>query len=224
MNRLICKYACTFILFFFLLIVYSYAEADDNNSLTDILGRMERADETARVIRFDFKQVINFKITGEKQSKSGEIIFQKPDKIRIWQKTPAEQLFTGNGKKIWVYTPSYKQVVVENWKNWRKNNDLAYSFISIAESFREFKKKYNFKLIPGKDKYIHLTLVSKSGGLPPMELLVDNDLFIPITTKVFLENTEVATDITEIQLNPLIKSDLFNFKVPKGTEVIELAE
>ena len=48
-----------------------------------------------------------------------------PDSIRIRQKNPVDQTIVTNGKKVWVYTPSYNQVIVDSWKKWASRMSCA---------------------------------------------------------------------------------------------------
>ncbi|MFC1501698.1 outer membrane lipoprotein carrier protein LolA, partial [Elusimicrobiota bacterium] len=82
-------------------------------SLEEIMSEMDLCDEKIESVRFDFKQDIIYEITGETQTNSGAITLQRPSKFYIVQKKPVEQIIVSNGKKVWIYTPTYNQVLVE---------------------------------------------------------------------------------------------------------------
>ena len=191
-------------------------------TVDEILSRMETADESSRAVRFNFTQTITYSLTGETQAKSGEIVFKKPDYIRIEQKKPAEQLMVCDGKKIWVYTPAYAQAVVDKWSNWRKNNELAYTFLSITRSFKQFESQYKFSYVSKGAKGILFDLSPGKSGLPKMRLVVDETSFIPVQTTVFLENVVITSDVHGLEINPELGKDIFKFSVPKKTQIIEL--
>jgi len=197
----------------------SFAEAI---TIDEILSRMRAADENAKVLEFNFTQQIKFSLTGETQTKSGEMTFRKPDNIRIVQKKPAEQLMVGDGRKIWVYTPSYGQAVVDDWKKWLKNNELVYVFFGLARSFKEFESNYRFRYVSKNEKGFLLSLEPRKKDFPRMTLVVDDVSFIPVQTNVILGNTEITSDIDGLKVNPQINKDTFKFRAPDKTEVIRL--
>jgi outer membrane lipoprotein-sorting protein len=125
-------------------------------------------------------------------------------------------------KKIWVYTPAYAQAVVDKWSNWKKNNELAYTFLSITKSFKEFESQYKFSYVSTNSRGILLELTPRKSGLPRMRLLVDETSFMPVQTTVILESAEITSDVEGLKINPEISKDTFKFSVPKKTQIIEL--
>ena len=222
MNRSVDRYLKLLFGVFFFARLCCNLFAAEGPSLAEILSRMEKADESSGAVRFNFTQKITFTLTGETQTRRGEMIFKKPDHIRIDQKKPAEQLMVSDGKTIRVYTPSYAQVVVDKWSNWRKNNELAYTFLSITKSFVQFESQYNFNYVSKSERGFELTLKPKKSGLPEMRLVVDVSSYMPVRTEVILDSAVIASDIEGLEVNPPIDSDAFKLSVPKKTKIIDL--
>lgn len=200
---------------------YAYS-ADHAATVEGVLTKMEAADENAKVLKFDFTQRIKFILTGETQIKTGHLIFRKPDNIRIEQNNPAEQVLVSDGKRVWVFTPAYNQLVIDDWKKWLKNNELAYIFFSFAKSFKEFEKQYNFSYVSESEKGILLSLEPINKDRPKMNLLVDETTFMPVQTTVFLENVEIVSGVENLIINPKVNDEDFKFRSPDKSNIIKL--
>ena len=222
MNRSINRYLKLFSVFVGCLGCCLRLSAAQDPTVENILSLMEKADESMRAVRFNFTQKISYSLTGETQTRSGEIVFKKPANIRIDQRKPAEQLMVCDGKKIWIYTPAYAQAVVDKWNNWRKNNELAYTFLSITKSFKEFESQYKFRYVSKSARGFLLDLTPRKSSLPRMRLLVDESSYIPVETTVFFENASITSSVKELKINPELNRDVFKFRVPEKTQEIEL--
>ncbi len=216
--------ASSFLLCFCLVLANALAadSAAQDQDVNEVLQQIEKADNSLRSLRLKFSQKIVFSLTGESQLRQGEAAFLKPDKIRIRQISPEEQLITGNGKKVWVYTPLYKQVAVDQWKKWSKNDNLAYTFFGYLKSFKEFEKQYSFELQGKAQNKIIIFLSPKKAGLPKMKFWIDTETFLPFRSVVYLGNIEIETQIRGIEKNPVFTKEEFKFRIPPKTNIIEL--
>ncbi|MCX5781374.1 MAG: outer-membrane lipoprotein carrier protein LolA [Elusimicrobia bacterium] len=201
--------------------LFAYSSVAQDLNIKEVMQKMETADDALHSLRFNFKQKIVFLLTNESQTKNGEAVFSKPDKIRIRQISPEEQVITGNGKKVWIYTPLYKQVAVDKWKKWLKNDNLAYTFFGYLKSFKEFEQQYFFELQGKELNKIIIFLSPKKDNLPKMKFWIDDETFMPVRSVIYLGNVEIQTDMEKIEKNPTLAKDEFKFKVPPKTNIIE---
>src|SRR3989339_318446 len=113
-------------------------------TLEEVMALIEKADEATNTFQFEFKQEISYLLTNETQANTGEVSFSKPHSLYLKQNKPVEQVIIANGKKVWIYTPGYKQVVEDTWKKWMNNSMVPASLINFGKGWGELKKKYTF--------------------------------------------------------------------------------
>jgi outer membrane lipoprotein carrier protein len=198
------------------------AQAKDTG-IDGILNRIEKADRRIKSVTFDFKQQIIYSLTGEKQEIKGDVAFKKPDNFYFHKRIPLEQTIISNGKDVWVYTPEYRQVVVDSFKKWVKSGVVPKSLVSFSGKWDDLRKNYAFELIEKNDYYYIILLkpLNEEDNWRIMMWIDSNDL-VPVKIKLKGENVEIITDTENYKINPKIDEDIFEFKKPEDAEIIEM--
>ncbi|MBN1823642.1 MAG: outer membrane lipoprotein carrier protein LolA [Endomicrobiales bacterium] len=194
----------------------------DNKALDELMSKIEAADAKITTLKFRFDQTITYKLTREKQSNSGEVAFKKPSSIRIKQKNPIEQLIITNGKKVWVYTPSYNQVIVDSWKKWSSNSMIPPSVLNFGDTWSDLKKKYKFTYLGKTGDEELIELVPLKDDIFSMKFWINSRTYFPDRVDLSGENIIVETKISAYELNPKIDTKLFEFKAPSGADVLSI--
>jgi outer membrane lipoprotein carrier protein len=147
---------------------------------------------------------------------TGRLVMQRPGKFRWDYKSPYEQLIVANGKNVWVYDKDLEQVTVNKLDAVIGNTPAL--LLSGDESL---ERKFNIvelkssngldwvELIP-RDADTSFTSVRLAFGKTKLAVMELEDSFGQTTQLRF-------TDITN---NPEINADFFNFRPPKGVDVI----
>ena len=191
-------------------------------TLDQIMARMEEADKNINSIEFDFKQEICYTLTNEKQVNSGRVSFLKPDNIRVKQRTPLEQEITANGRKVWIYTPKYRQVVADSWKKWISNSFVPASIINFGKGYKDLMKRYKISY-EGKDAADYVLLFTPAGEESfKMKFWIDGQSFVPSKLTITGENVTIQTEMINKVLNPKLDKKSFSFQPPSGVEVMDL--
>lgn len=187
-----------------------------------IMERMEEADKTVKSLEFDYRQEIVYNLTNEKNVNTGKVSFLKPDNIRLKQASPLEQTVITNGKKVWIYTPKYKQVIVDTWKKWTSNSLVPVSIINFGKEWKGLKARYEITS-EGQDngKYV-LMFVPKDKGNYKMRFWVDPDNYIPVKIEILGNNVTITTEMKSKTVNPELDKNFFKFKAPAGVEEMNL--
>ncbi len=188
----------------------------------DIVARLERSEKEIRAASFDYVQEIAYPLTGEKQVSSGRFAFQKPACLRIEQKTPAEQLIVSNGRKVWIHTPLYRQVLVDTWKRWMKNSAVPSSLMNFGTAWSGMKKKYTVKRSGTEDGMPVLTMEPKNAGDWKMKFWINEETLVPARMQLAGENVIITTRTSRYVKNPPMPASSFDFAPPEGTETIQL--
>lgn len=204
-----------------LLAACAHALAEDFNVNT-FLAEMEKAENSVKNVKFDFNQEIAFTLSGEKQFSSGQVAFMKPAGIWIKQSKPIEQTIISDGKKVWIYTPEYNQVISDDWKKWSKNSMIPDSLLNVNQDLKSYKGKYVFSNggLDGDKRLLLLTPVKKEAWTIKFWI---NTKDYSITKLVLSgENLSVTTVISNYKANTDMDKNLFRFNPPKGVEIMRM--
>lgn len=158
------------------------------------------------------------KVTGGKStSASGTLWIQKENKYKI--KTSSFTLIT-DGVTSWSYTPSKKQVVIDNYKD--DGNTFSpnkYLFNYPQNFYSEYSKS---ETVSGKECYVLQLTPRNSGGITSAKVWIDKSEYL--IRKISISTKELTRTYTlkSISLNPGLSSSEFSFTAPSGVEVIDL--
>jgi len=189
-------------------------------SLEDFLERMNDNEKKITALEFEFKQDIVFTLTREKQTVSGKILFKKPSSMKFSQVLPDEQYIISNGKKVWIYNPAYRQVIVDSWAKWTKNSMVPASLMNFGNSVDDLKKNYEISYLEqdGEDTVLLSPLKDNAWKL---KLWISRDFNISKTVLTG-ENITVNTTASNYKINPAADDSIFNFKPPQGVQSLEM--
>ncbi len=206
------------------LLFVSPAPATD--MLAHVLGEMETQNKNIKNIQFDFRQEIKFFNTENVTEVTGSAVFQKPGQMRIQKKKPEDQLVVSNGKKMWVYTPAYKQVWTGPSANWMGASFFPKGLVPMDNFVRELKSNFSLKSKngdqAGRSDFWILAEPKDSELGYRMELLISTSTWLPVKTVFQSDTARIVTELLNTKINLDIPSQSFRFLAPKGTEVIPL--
>jgi outer membrane lipoprotein-sorting protein len=204
--------------------------ADNATLLSQILKQMEQAGTTLIDFKADFTQIKVFTQFEDKEESSGKVIYKKSKKA-LWEfEQPSPRKAIINNDIAWLYVPKVKQVQKINLKDKAQTESILLGFgtpeaeirgaydvnLLGAEKINQ-KDTYRLELIP-KDKN-HSSYFSKT------VLWIDKNNWLPIKTQLLESNEDTITiEFHDIQLNTNVADSLFDFKVPKGVEVVDYSK
>ncbi|KTD67434.1 MULTISPECIES: outer membrane lipoprotein chaperone LolA [Legionella] len=163
-----------------------------------------------------FKQTVKAKHRVISTS-SGTMALQRPGRFRWQTAQPMAQLMVADGQKIWVYDKDLEQVTV---KTQRKGlGGTAALFLSgydntvtrdfnVSQSTVGNNLVFDLKSKSSKANFQRIKLVFRQNNLTGLELY---DQLGQVTT----------VRLSEIKLNPKLATSLFQFKTPKGVDVVQ---
>jgi outer membrane lipoprotein carrier protein len=195
-------------------------------TLEESIQNIQAKENEITSIQFDFSQEIKFLGLDSSSMVHGSAIFKKPQQMRIIKKEPVEQITISNGKKMWVYTPTYKQVWEGNWRGWVNAAVVPKGMVPLGNFVQDLKKNFNLKLLESVDneaKTLTLRAIPKDANSGyTIDLLVSTENWMPVSTIFLSETARIVTTLQNIVLNAPVNDENFIFKAPKGTEVIKL--
>lgn len=164
----------------------------------------------------NFKQIVKAK-QREISRSSGTMALQRPGLFRWQTKEPMEQIVVADGKKLWVYDVDLEQVTVK--KQEKSLGGTAALFLSgyddtVARDFEVSvenqaggKQVYDLKAKSNKANFQELKLVFSA------QVLTSIEMFDQL-------GQHTVVNLTGVKSNPKVETKLFQFKPPKGTDVV----
>jgi len=163
-----------------------------------------------------FSQVVKAK-KHQVSSSSGTMALERPGRFRWQTREPMEQLVVADGQKMWVYDVDLEQVTVK--KQDKGLGGTAALFLSgyddsVTKDFNVSQSKsggtltFDLKSKSSKDSFQQMKLVFTLDKLTALEL---HDQLGQVT----------YVKLTNIKSNPQLPAKLFQFKPPKGVDVVK---
>lgn len=164
----------------------------------------------------NFKQVVRAKKRVVSRS-SGTMALKRPGQFLWDTKKPMQQKVIADGKHMWVYDVELEQVTVQKQK--KSLGGTAALFLSgydetVARDYYVFlskmsegRERYDMKAKNPRQGFRQVVMTFKADSLVGMELYDQLG-----------QKTEV--DLSEVKMNPEVNSKLFQFKPPKGVDVV----
>jgi len=197
------------------------------SELDRVLQQLDRSEQQIRSITFSFTQTTAIHATEGKQTMTGKAYFKKPDQFRIEQIEPRQQLVCSDGKRLWLYLPDRRQLIVDSWKNWQKLSGFPKGLMTFQESILGMRKRYRFELRSHSDEegtVLLLSPVKKTAWPFTLRLQMDIEKGIPLRTELVTDSFTIDTRIMDPVVNPDLDENLFRFQPPEGVSEIPLSE
>jgi len=169
-----------------------------------------------RTMTANFKQVVKAK-KREVSRSSGNMALERPGRFRWLTIEPMEQLIVADGKKMWIYDKDLEQVTVK--KQEKGLGGTAALFLSGYDE--NITKDYTVtQNVKGKTAVFDLKSKSQKENFQRIKLIFTGD------TLTGLELYDQLGQITYVSLlkikaNPKLDTRLFQFKPPKGVDVVQ---
>jgi outer membrane lipoprotein carrier protein len=180
------------------------------------IGTLKNYLRETRSASAQFTQVVYDRNIRKLQETSGTMHFSRPGRIRWSYEKPYEQLIVGDGSKLWVYDKDLNQVTVK-----AIGQAIGGSPAALLAGSDEIEK--DFRVTPAEVRdgldwleaeprgtestFQKVRLGFGSNGLEAMELV---DAFGQLTLVRF----------HDIERNPKLSPELFQFTPPQGADVI----
>lgn len=168
-----------------------------------------------RTMTANFNQIVKAK-KREVSRSSGTMALQRPGRFRWQTRDPMEQLIVADGQKMWVYDVDLEQVTVK--KQEKGLGGTAALFLSgynntITKDFEVSEKTagkvitFDLKAKSSKENFQRIKLIFTQDNLTGLELY---DQLGQIT----------FVKLAQIKSNPQLAAKLFQFKPPKGVDIV----
>lgn len=158
----------------------------------------------------------NLKSLGKTQTFEGTLFIKKP--ARLLLEYTNGQTIVLDGKTVWIYSKKSRQAIKRTFSDIEQANVPVAFLLGAAEISKEFDITH-----AEEDGARALDLSPKKPGAAMKKLRLTADEIGRITAMTIFDKSGNTTEITftDVKEGTGVEDKLFEFKVPKGTEIIE---
>lgn len=208
----------------------AYAVSTAPLTLELVATRFAELDARMNALRADFSQFVRLEGSDTVQQVEGDVLFKKPDLLRLSHRLPEKQTVVSDGQWLWVYRPGTNQVIQTRLDAWRKSEPLAKGLLDFGRS-ADLLKRYAAVLstvsAPGPDGYRVFTLsltpkpAERAAGDADFTLTLKASTrdFFPYEAGLRVGRAVIRSTFANVRLNPELPGDSFRFSPPAGADV-----
>ncbi len=198
-----------------------YAHAD----LAATVAALQRRYASVDSLSADFTQI--YRSPGMDQTESGIVYMKRPGLMRWEYRNPEEKLFVADGRDTYLYTPADRQVLVRRFTL----DDLRATPIQLLLGQGDLKRNYDvaWDSVAGAqaDGVVRLRLTPRAGNADYAYVVLEcDDASFDLRRILIRDRTGDSSEFlfTNLKTNAKVNAQQFQFKIPKGVEVVRLDE
>ncbi len=212
-----------------------YAASTSPLTLEQIGLRFAETDAKIETLKASFRQSVRMEGSDVVQTVEGDVLFKKPDLLRLNHRIPEPQTVVSDGTYLWVYRNSTNQVIQTKLETWRKSEPLAQGLLDFGKS-ADMLNRYDTSLAtvsaPGADGHRAFTLTlkpkaadkKKGGDDFVLTLRASTKDFFPGDATLTVGRASIRSRFENVRLNPAIPAEAFTFTPPPDADLFKSPE
>ena len=177
--------------------------------------------------RADFTQVVTSPSkegqAARSKTSSGTFEFSRPNRFKFLYKKPFEQTIVADGQTLWLYDADLNQVTARKQSSALGSTPAA--LIAAAPDLRALQADFTLAAAPDKDglQWVVATPKAKDGQLQAVRVgFHANEKPAGLAALEILDSfgQRSVLSFNQVEVNPKLPADAFQFKTPKGADVI----
>ena len=202
----------------FILVIMFFCSAYSGTGAEEVMSRLQSTYSNVKDVTMQFSQTSAIQGFEEKVF-SGTLYVKKPELMRWDYLKPVKQSVFVGDKKMILYMPEQKQAIVQNISD-HPDAEPAMGLLSNIDRWKEI---FTFKAEGETPESYRIELRPKTMFFVEKVTVDINRKSSYITSLILFEKSgsKVSFVFSGIETNKGLKDSLFNFKAPKGTEVLE---
>lgn len=213
----------------------AYAPSTAPITIQLIAQRFAETDAKINTLKATFRQSVRMEGSDVVQTVEGDVVFKKPDLLRLTHRVPEPQTVVSDGTWLWVYRNSTNQVIQSRLDAWRKSEPLAQGLLDFGKS-ADMLARYETALTtvtaPGPDGHRSFTLTLKPKAADKKEeasdfvltLKADTKYFFPGDATLRVGRAVIRSLFEGVRLNPALPEESFKFTPPADADLFKSPE
>jgi outer membrane lipoprotein carrier protein len=190
----------------------------------DVVERVQTTCARTQDLSARFQQTATNRTLGQVQEASGLFLAKRPGKMRWEYQQPESRLFVTDGKTLWAYSPSEKQVVVQDVAD-AMTSRLPLSFLAgscdLAKDFDIALVEHAGTRVLPTTRILDLKPKRPEAGIARMLLEVNTKGYTVEKTTLFdAYGNTTAIVLSNLKLNTGLDDQQFWFVPPAGVTVV----
>jgi len=150
---------------------------------------------------------------------TGSFEFQRPGKFRFDYKKPFAQNIVADGSTLWLFDADLNQVTER--KQAQALGSTPAALIAAAPDLRSLQADFTLESAPDRDglQWVMAHPKSKDGQLQSVEIGFQGEALAALEILDSFGQRSVLK-FTKVEVNPALPAETFQFKVPKGADLI----
>ena len=197
--------------------------ADD--SLREAIGALQKRYGSVRTIQGSFQQ--HYRAPGIEQSEAGVFWMKKPGLMRWEYKFPEAKLFIADGRETYLYTPGERQVMVRRYSPSELRSTPLQLLLGQGDIAKSFNGAWETEIRPKLQGTVVMRLVPRIAETDYAYLVLEVDERSSEIRRIVIREMTGNTSefiLTDLATNIRADEKQFQFKVPRGVEVVRLDE
>jgi len=199
--------------------------AQTQQSAVEEATRLQQRYASVTSVAGDFQQ--NYHAPGVDITESGAFWMKKPGLMRWEYRDPETKLFVSDGRETYLYRPEDRQVLVSRFSPSELHSTPLEFLLGRGDILKSFKVSDETQIRPRitGDVLLRLAPVEPDPNYSYFVLECDPKSF-DLRRIVIRENAGNTSEfiLTNLQANVQVDNKRFEFKIPKGVEVIRVDE
>jgi outer membrane lipoprotein carrier protein len=213
----------------------AYAPSTATLTIEMIAARFAETDLKINTLTARFRQFVRMDGSDVTQTVEGDVVFKKPDLLRLTHRVPEAQTVVSDGTWLWVHRSATNQVIQSRLDAWRKSEPLAQGLLDFGKS-ADLLTRYAVDITsvsaPGADGHRAFTLT-----LRPKAPLKNDDasnfvLILKATTRDFFPadatlrvgRASIRSLFENVRLNAEMPQSTFQFTPPANADLFKTPE
>lgn len=192
--------------------------------VNEVVDRVDATCSRVQDLSAVFHQTATNRSLGQIQEASGVVLMMRPGKMRWEYQKPEARLFVTDGKTLWAYSPTDKQVVIQ---------DVSRAFssrvpLSLLAGDCQLRREFTVTAVENaatrastSSMILDLKPKHPEAGIARMLLEVSlQDYTVEKTTLFDAAGNTTVIALTNLKLNPGLSDQQFQFIPPAGVTVV----
>lgn len=214
-------------------VLTEYAPSTTTLTVEYIAARFAETDGKINTLKATFKQSVRMEGSDVVQTVEGDVVFKKPDLLRLTHRIPEPQTVVSDGTWLWVYRNSTNQVIQSRLEAWRKSEPLAQGLLDFgktADLLGRYATEITTVSAAGADGHRNFTLNLKPKGIKKGEdtfvltLRASTKDFFPGDASLRAGRAEIRSRFEDVRLNPFLPDNTFKFTPPHDADLFKSPE
>jgi chaperone LolA len=189
------------------------------------LAGLQRRYAAVETVQADFVQT--YRAPGIDQRESGTLCMKKPGLMRWEYRDPEVKQFIADGRETFLYVPADRQVFVRRFSASELRSTPLQLLLGRGDLRRDFEVAWEQRPAAGAAETVILRLTPRKADAEYAYVVIACDARNFDLQRILIRETAGNTSefvLTHLRTNGKVDGRQFQFKIPKGVEVVRLDE